>query len=148
MITYGEGDLLLSSNEKMIEINYDGIISITERPKGIVIDGSRRKLSIYMESGEFLPKLLFKYEGTFKINFVRGLEDGEPHNISTTALGLDFWKDDAGTWEGDTSLWGSVANNYKVGFPQRYNPKQFDNIIKLKTEKASNFSSNKIKGVY
>ena len=153
MITYGDGDLLLSSNEKMIEIKYEGVISITERPDGIIIDGSRRELSIYMKSGESLPELLLTYKGTFKITSVRGFEDGQAHIVSTAALGLDFWKEDAGVWGEDTSLWGAVTNNYKVGFPQRYRPEQFDNIIKPKAEKTLGFngnktSNNRIKGGY
>jgi len=146
MITYGDGNLFLSSNEQMIDIKYDGVIIITERPNGVIIDGNRRKLSIYMENGKFLPELLFKYKGILKIASVRGFEDGQSYIISTTVLGLDFWNTDTRTWEDDTSLWGAKGDNYRVGFPQRYRPDQFDNIIKSKSSNSN--KTNNVSGAY
>mgnify|MGYP003151274548 CR=1 FL=1 len=155
MISYGEGNLILSSNEKMIEIKYDGAISITERSDGIIIDANRNKLSIYMADGEYLPELIFEYKGIFKIDSVYSIENGRSSTISTTVLGSDFWKDGSGTYSRDTSLWGAIGTNYKVGFPQRYNPTQFDNIIKRNPSKnrITKFSSdsnktNQFRGTY
>ena len=69
-ITYNDGQVRLEcdGNPLIIMINYEGIIQATSNlPQGFIIKETKNRIMILRLSDQPFPKVLFEYEGRFKI---------------------------------------------------------------------------------
>ena len=136
MVTYGNGEVLFDGTAKGFEIRYKGTIVITNSPDNLFLSAGQNKIVGVMLDGTDMPQELFNYEGEFRIQSCRTVQNNTMEMERVALQGVDYWGLDNEKWEDDISLWGTRGGTYLVGNHQVFNKKNIvvNNNIKTQSE--------------